>query len=74
MGEENSYWLGSLPFLVYTFIFINILAVIGNLIGNVQLAKILTEASIGTFLAFAIIKESVKAVIDFGFKLSHYIE
>ncbi len=69
MDEERSYWLGTLPFLIYTFIFINILAVIGNLIGNVQLAMILTQTSIGTFLAFAIIKESVKLVYSFLYLL-----
>ena len=67
MEEENTYWLGSLKFLVATFIFMNILAVIGNLIGNVELAKILTEASIGTFLAFAVIKESLKLIYSFKY-------
>ena len=69
LDEEKSYWLGPLPFLIYTLIFINILAVIGNLIGNVQLAMILTETSIGTFLAFTIIKESVKLVYSFLYLL-----
>jgi len=82
MDEEKSYWLGTLPFLIYTFIFLNVLAVIGNLIGNVQLAMILTETSIGTFLAFAIIKESVKLVysllylliMQFLFSISNIIK
>lgn len=67
--EENDYWLGTLPFLISLFIFLNILAVIGNLIGNVELTVLLTGTSIGTFLAFAIIKESVKLIYSFLYLL-----
>jgi small-conductance mechanosensitive channel len=67
--KEKAYWLGFLPVLISIFIFLNILAIIGNIIGNVQLSVILTETIIGTFLAFAIIKESVKLVHSFLYLL-----
>jgi small-conductance mechanosensitive channel len=63
--EENSYWLGTLPFLISSFIFLSVLAIIGNVIGNVQLTVNLTTTILGTFLAFAIIKESIKLVHSF---------
>ena len=50
----------------------NALAIIANIIGSVQLALVLTETSIGTFLAFAIIKESVKLAHSFLFLLMMY--
>ena len=72
VDEENVYWLGTLPFLISAFIFLNILAIVGNIIGNIQLAVVLTETVIGTFLAFAIIKESVKLVHSFLYLLIMY--
>jgi len=67
--EENVYWLGILPILISVFIFFNVLAIVGNIIGNVQLTVVLTETIIGTFLAFAIIKESVKTLHSFLYLL-----
>lgn len=70
--QENAYWLGLLPFLISAIVFLNSLAIIGNIIGNVQLSVILTETAIGTFLAFAIIKESVKLLHSFFYLLIKY--
>jgi len=67
--EENNYWLGTLHFLISSFIFFNILAIATNIIGNVQLTVILTETIIGTFLAFQIIKESLKLLHSFLYLL-----
>jgi len=70
--QENVYWLGLLPFLSTAIVFLNILSIIGNTIGNVQLSVILTETAIGTFLAFAVIKESVKLLHSFFYLLIKY--
>lgn len=72
VNQEKAYWLGFLPFLISAFIFLNILAIIGNTIGSVQLTIILTETVIGTFLAFTIIKESVKLLHSFFYLLIKY--
>jgi small-conductance mechanosensitive channel len=69
IDNEKEYWLGALPFLISSFIFLNLFSIISNIIGNVQLTVILTETVIGTFLAFAIIKESIKLIHSFLYLL-----
>lgn len=65
VAKKNGYWLGFLPFLISLFIFLNILALVANIIGSVQLSLILTRTIIGTIIAFMIIKESVTLLESF---------
>lgn len=65
--NENSYWLGTLPVLIPVCIFICIVAIISNIIGSVQLSLVLSRTVAGTFLAFIVIKESVKLIQSFIF-------
>ena len=65
IAKENSYWLGTLPFLISLFIFLSGIALIANIIGSVQLSLILTKTIIGTIIVFMIIKESVVLLESF---------
>jgi len=65
IAKENSYWLGTLPFLISLFIFLSGIAFIANIIGSVQLSLILTRTIIGTIIVFMIIKESVVLLESF---------
>ena len=63
--EENSYWLGTLPFLVSLFIFLSGIALVANIIGSVQLSLILIRTIIGTIIVYTIIKEAVTLLESF---------
>ena len=65
MARENSYWMGTLPFLISLFIFLTGIAFLANIIGSVQLSLILTRTIIGTIIIFMIIKESVSLFESF---------
>jgi small-conductance mechanosensitive channel len=65
IAKENSYWLGTLPFLISLFIFLSGIAFIANIIGSVQLSLILIRTIIGTIIVFMIIKESVRLFESF---------
>ena len=67
--KENSYWLGTLPFLISLFIFLSGIAFIANIIGSVQLSLILIRTIIGTIIVFMIIKESVRLFESFLYLL-----
>lgn len=67
--KENPYWLGTLNNLIGISIFFSILAIISNVIGSVQLSLVFTRTIIGTFLAFIVIKESVKLIQNFIYLL-----
>ena len=65
IAKENTYWLGTLPFLISLFIFLSGIAFIANIIGSVQLSLIITRTIIGTIIVFMIIKESVTLLESF---------
>ena len=67
--EENSYWLGTLPFLISLFIFLSAIAFVANIIGSVQLSLILLRTIIGTIIVFMIIKEAVTLLESFLYLL-----
>lgn len=58
-NTRTKYWFGTLRTLTVVFIFFNILSVIANVLGSVQLALILTRATLGTIIAFVILRECV---------------
>jgi len=62
---ENTYWLGTLPFLINLFIINTLIAFATNIIGSVQLSLLLTRTTIGTLISFIIIKEAVLLVQSF---------
>lgn len=63
--SEQRYWLGTLKMLISAFIVINSLSIIANIIGSVQLALILTRTTLGTLIAYTIIKEVVLLLQSF---------
>ena len=65
IANENSYWLGTLPFLISLFIFLSGIAFVANIIGSVQLSFILIRTIIGTIVVFMIIKETVTLLESF---------
>lgn len=67
--QENTYWLGTLPFLVKVFIIFSIVAFTTNIIGCVQLSLLLTRTTLGTLISFVIIKEAVLLVQSFLYLL-----
>jgi len=67
--KENTYWLGTLPFLINVFIVISIIAFLTNIIGSVQLSLLLTRTTLGTLISFVIIKEAVLLVQSFLYLL-----
>ena len=67
--EENSYWFGTLPFLVSLFIFLSGLAFVANIIGSVQLSLIIIRTIIGTIIVYTIIKETVTLLESFLYLL-----
>ena len=67
--QENTYWLGTLPFLINVFIIFSIIAFATNIIGSVQLSLLLTQTTLGTLIAFVIIKEAVLLVQSFLYLL-----
>ena len=69
IASENKYWLGTLPGLIPIFLFFNALAILANVIGSVQLSLVLTRTVLGTFLAYIVIKESVKLIQSFLYLL-----
>lgn len=62
---EQKFWFGTLKSLMVVFFFINGLAIVVNAIGSVQLALILTRASLGTVVAFIIVRECVLVIQAF---------
>jgi len=67
--QENTYWLGTLPFLINVFIIFSIVAFATNIIGSVQLSLLLTQTTLGTLISFVIIKEAVLLVQSFLYLL-----
>ena len=67
--QENTYWLGTLPFLINVFIIFSIIAFATNIIGSVQLSLLLTRTTLGTLISFVIIKEAVLLVQSFLYLL-----
>jgi small-conductance mechanosensitive channel len=67
--QENTYWLGALPFLINVFIVFSIVAFTTNIIGSVQLSLLLTRTTLGTLISFVIIKEAVLLVQSFLYLL-----
>ena len=67
--QENTYWLGALPFLIKVIIIITIVAFATNIIGSVQLSLLLTRTTLGTLISFVIIKEAVLLVQSFLYLL-----
>ena len=69
IAGENKYWLGTLPGLIPIFMFFNVMSILANVIGSVQLSLVLTRTVLGTFLAYIVIKESVKLIQSFLYLL-----
>jgi potassium efflux system protein len=67
--EENKWWLGSLPTVIILFTLINFGALIANIIGSVQLAELLTNATLSSFLAFIILRGMIMLTRSFFFLL-----
>lgn len=55
----NATWFNLLPLIVNFFIGIGTLALIGTIMGSIQLAQLLCRAMLGSYLSFIILNEAV---------------